>query len=300
MLKTLTTAAAASALSLAIAPSIAMAETELSLATIAPEGTPWYAFMEEWANNVAEASNGELKITIFPSAQLGNEWEVWTKVVRGRIDIGVFTGAVMAEKIPEISLMSTPFLFDSEETIYCVYDNELGDEFAAMLEEHAKFIAWAETGWANIYAQDDLSDVADAEGYKTRVAPHAMSRLLWSSAGANGVEVPYADTPAALQTGLVRSGESTAIAYVAFGLTEVAPHYMLTRHMHQAGSILMSNKAWGQLSAEEQQIMMDSVPDVNGLRAGLNGLDQFMLGRYAEAGGPVHEFAGLVLFNTGF
>jgi TRAP-type C4-dicarboxylate transport system substrate-binding protein len=289
MLKTLTKVAAAAALSLAFAPGIAAAKTELKLATIAPEGTPWYAFMDEWAKNVAEASNGEMEITIFPSAQLGNEWEVWTKVVRGRVDIGVFSGAVMAEKVPPLSLMSTPFLFDSEQTIYCVYDTQLKDEFTAMLEEHAKVISWAETGWAHIYAKDDLSDVAAAEGYKTRVAPHAMSRLLWSSAGANGVEIPYADTPAALQTGLVRSGESTAIAYVAFGLTKVAPHYMLTRHMHQAGSLLMGKKTWAKLSEEEQRILVDSVPDVNGLRAGVNGIEKFMLGKYTEAGGPVHE-----------
>ncbi|MGB1215694.1 MAG: TRAP transporter substrate-binding protein [Pikeienuella sp.] len=265
------------------------AKTELKLATLAPEGTPWYAYMDEWAKNVSAASNGEMEILIFPSAQLGNEWETWSKVAKGRIDIGVFSAAVMSEKVPPISLMSTPFLFDSEQTVYCMYDTELRDEFTAMLEEDFKVIEWAENGWAHVYAKDDLSDVSAAEGYKTRVAPHGMSRTLWSSVGANGVEVPFADTPAALQTGLIRSGEATPISYVAFGLNKVAPHFMLTKHMHQAGSLLMGKKTWAKLSEDEQRILIESVPDVNGLRKGIMGMEQYMIGKYKEAGGLLHE-----------
>ena len=266
----------------------AVAKTELKLATLAPEGTPWYTWVAKWRDNVAAASNGEMELVIFPSAQLGNEWETWTKVQRGRIDIGVFSAAVMAEKVPPISLMSTPFLFDKKETIYCVYDTEMRDTFTALLEQDFKVIEWAETGWAQIYAQDDLSNVADAKGYKARVAPHAMSRTLWSAAQADAVEIPFADTPAALQTGLVRSGEATAISFVAFGLMKVAPHMMLTQHMHQAGSLLMGKKTWGKLSKEEQKILVEAVPDLAELRTGIDQMEQFMIGKAKEVGAFVH------------
>lgn len=269
----------------------AAAKTELKLATLAPEGTPWYDWVAKWRDNVASASNGELELVIFPSAQLGNEWETWTKVQRGRIDIGVFTAAVMAEKIPPISLMSTPFLFDKKETIYCVYDTEMRDTFTELLEQDFKVIEWAETGWAQIYAQDDLSDVADAQGYKARVAPHAMSKALWSSAGAEAVEIPFADTPAALQTGLVRSGEATAISFVAFGLMKVAPHMMLTQHMHQAGSLLMGKKTWNKLSEQEQKILVEAVPDIDELRVGISQMEQFMISKAQEAGAFVHQLS---------
>jgi TRAP-type C4-dicarboxylate transport system substrate-binding protein len=33
------------------------AKTELKLATLAPEGTPWYAWLAEWRDKVAKASN---------------------------------------------------------------------------------------------------------------------------------------------------------------------------------------------------------------------------------------------------
>ena len=283
---------AASAIALSIVASAAAAQTVIKVATLAPPNTPWTAHLEAWKANVAEASGGEIEIQIFPSAQLGNEFEVYKQVQRGRIDAGAFSGAVISDNIPEISLMSTPFLFRDAATIDCVYDQQLGDEFAALIEEDGmKFLQWQETGWVYIYAQDDLSDVADAESYKIRVSPTPISRMLWDSVGAAGVEIPYAETPAALQTGLVRGGESAAISFVAFGLGKVAPHFMRTAQYHMAGAISISNKRWNSLSAEQQQILVDGLPPVQGMRDTLRATSEFLLGKYVEAGGPVHDLS---------
>lgn len=283
---------AASAIALSIAASTAAAQTIIKVATLAPPNTPWTAHLEAWKASVAEASGGEIEIQIFPSAQLGNEFEVYKQVQRGRIDAGAFSGAVISDNIPEISLMSTPFLFRDAATIDCVYDQQLGDEFAALIEEDGmKFLQWQETGWVYIYAQDDLSDVADAEGYKIRVSPTPISRMLWDSVGAAGVEIPYAEVPAALQTGLVRGGESAAISFVAFGLGKVAPHFMKTAQYHMAGAITISNKKWNSLSEEQQQILVDALPPVQNMRDTLRATSEFLLGKYAEAGGPVHDLS---------
>ena len=283
---------AASAIALSIMTNGAAAQTIIKVATLAPPNTPWTAHLETWKANVAEASGGEIEIQIFPSAQLGNEFEVFRQVQRGRIDSGAFSGAVIAENIPEISLMSTPFLFRDAATIDCIYDQQLGDEFAALIEaKDMKFLQWQETGWVSIYAQDDLSDVANAEGYKIRVSPTPISRMLWNSVGAAGTEIPYAETPAALQTGLVRGGESAAISFVAFGLGKVAPHFMRTEQYHMAGAITVSNKMWNSLSEEQQNILVEGLPPVQGMRDTLRATSEFLLGKYVEGGGPVHELS---------
>ncbi|HGG64863.1 MAG TPA: TRAP transporter substrate-binding protein [Rhodobacteraceae bacterium] len=283
---------AASAIALTVAANAAVAKTVIKVATLAPPNTPWTAHLETWKDNVAKASGGDIDIQIFPSAQLGNEFEVFKQVQRGRIDVGAFSGAVIADNIPEISLMSTPFLFKDAATIDCVYDQKLGDQFSALIDAKGmKFLQWQETGWVYIYAQDDLSDVAAAEGYKIRVSPTPISRMLWNSVGAAGVEIPYAETPAALQTGLVRGGESAAISFVAFGLGKVAPHFMRTEQYHMAGAITISNKKWDSLSAEQQKILVDGLPPVQGMRDTLRQTSEYLLGKYAEAGGPIHELS---------
>ncbi len=275
----------------AVAATPVAAKTELKVATLAPEGTPWFDWIAKWKENVEAASNGELELTIYPSAQLGNEFDVWNKVARGRIDIGFFSAAPMTENVPATALMSTPFLFENSETVYCVWDTKLRGDFEALLTDKFHVLNWGENGWVQLYGQDDLSNVEDVKGYKIRVAPHAMSRTLMGSAGANGIEIPYADTPAALQTGLVKVGESVGVSYVAFGVNKVAPHLTMTYHSHQAGVVLMGNKTWGKLTPELQEILTDAAPDINTLRQGIAGMDAYLIGKHEEAGGGVHRLS---------
>ncbi len=229
--------------------SFAKSKIVIKVTTIAPPKTPWVTHLEKWRDNLLKATNGEIEVKIFPGGQMGNEFDTIKMARRGRIDAVGSSGAGVADLIPEFSLMSTPFLFDKVETIDCIYDKELNGLFRSMVEEKKlKVLQWQETGWVYIYAKENLSDPDTAKGYKIRVAPHAMSRTLWSAVSANGIELPYVETPSALQTGMVRGGESSAIGYIAFGLTKVAPHFMKTRHFHQAGAIMINAKQWKQFS----------------------------------------------------
>ncbi len=267
-----------------------LAKTVIKVATIAPKGTPWVTHLEKWRENLLAATNGDIEIKVFPGGQLGTELDTLKMVMRGRLSAAGVAGAPLCEMFPEFSLMSTPFLFDSTKTIDCIYDGKLGEVFAGLLaKKNLKKIQWQETGWVYVYAKDDLSDPAAAKGYKIRVAPHPMSRILWSSVGANGIELPYIETPSALQTGMVRGGESAAISYFAFGLAKVAPHLMLTREFHQAGAIVMNLKQWNQFSEKQQKAIMDALPDINKMRATLRGLSRKLIEKYKAGGGPVHE-----------
>ena len=181
-------------------------------------------------------------------------------------------------------------MFDKTETIDCVYDGEMGASLKALFsEKKVELLQWGETGWVHVYAQDDLSDVAQADGYKARVAPHDMSRMLWASVGANATELPYAETPAALQTGLVKAGESAEVSYVAFGLGKIAPHLMMTHHLHQAGGIVISQRTLDKLTPEQQQILYDGMPSITEMRSSIRQMGTALVGQYESAGGPVHR-----------
>lgn len=267
----------------------AAAGVEIKLASIAPAGTPWIDHLETWSAQVSEASRGEINIVVFPSGQLGNEFDVLRQVQRGRIDAASVSGGALSALVPELSLMSTPFLYDKTETIDCVYDGPMGETFAGLVADKSlELLQWGETGWVHIYAQDDLSDVADAKGYKARVAPHDMSRLVWNSAGANGTELPYSETPAALQTGLVKAGESAEVSYVAFGLGKVAPHLMMTYHMHQAGGLVIGQRTMAKLTPEQQAILRDNLPPQQAARESIRTMGEVLVGKYKDGGGPVH------------
>ena len=262
----------------------------LKIASIAPEKTPWVNSLEKWKNNTHEASKGEIEIKLFHSGQLGNEFDVLKQVRRGRISGAGFSAAPFSESFPELALMATPYLFEDIKIHDCIYDTVLNKEFDALLEKKdLKVLQWLDAGTVHVYAKDDLSDPTSARGYKVRVALHPISRLLWTSLSANGVELPYIETPPALQTGMVRGGESAALSYFGYGLNKVAPHLMLTGHYYQAGAIVLSLKVWNKLSPDHQKALVDALPGANESRTAVRGASKFLIENYKEAGGPVHE-----------
>lgn len=278
------------ALCLSTAP--ALAQTELKLATIAQAGTPWVDQLEEWKDNLNNLSGGDLTLAIFPGGQLGNEADTFRQSQRGRIDIVGVSGALLAGQVKEVALMSTPFLFDDVDTIDCVYAGPIGDKLTDLIrQKDMELLYWSETGWNNVFAVDDLSDPATVEGYKARVAHHDVSRLLWGSLGANGVELPYLELPSALQTGMVKAGEATGLVYFAFGFDKVAPHFVQTKHSHYAGALLISQRSLGQLTPAQQQMLRDSVPDTAELRATVRAAEKILIQNYAENDGPVHDLS---------
>ena len=179
----------------------------IKLATIAPPKTPWVTHLEKWRDNLLKSTNGEIEIKLYTAGQMGTELDTIKMVRRGRITVVAASGGVLAELVPELSLMSTPFLFDKVETIDCIYDREVDKEFRELIrEKNLEVLQWAETGWVYAYAKDNLSNPEMVKEYKIRVSTNPMSRLLWSAMGANGIELPYIETPSALQTGMVKGG----------------------------------------------------------------------------------------------
>ncbi len=281
---------ATSALALGVSAFAASANTELRLATMAPPQTPWMDLLESWADNVAENSGGELTVSIYHSGQLGNEFDTARQTQRGRIDIVNMSGSALTELVPAIALMSTPFMFDSDEVLDCVYDGPFGDQLIEQIEAQGfTFLQWGETGWIYLAAQDDLTDVANAEGYRVRVAPHPISRLVWNSVGAQGVEVHFAEAPAALQTGMIRGSEAAGLSMLGFGLHQSAPHIHELRHNHQAGAMLLSDRTAARLSDEELQILRDSLLPIEEVRQGVRAVVDGAMAQYADAGGPFHQ-----------
>ena len=56
---------------------------EMMVGHAQPEGNPRYVSMEKFAADVAEKTNGHVKVTVFGNGQLGTEKEMLEQVVAG-------------------------------------------------------------------------------------------------------------------------------------------------------------------------------------------------------------------------
>lgn len=281
---------AVTGLAMALASVSSHAVTEIKYASAAPANTPWVKHSESIRDAVSANSNGEIQISLFNGGQLGDEITVIKQVARGRIGFGGFSMTAVATMVPEMALMGVPYMWDSYEQLDCAMDQHLAPVFSPLFEKKGlKLIQWNELGWTNTLAKKPMLTPSDFDGYKLRAAPAKYSASFMDGIGAIGVVLPFAETPAALQTGMVDGATLSSVSFVAAGFGKLAPHFTLSRHSHQSGAMLMSTKVWDSLGAEGQAQFDQSLAPVASLRAQVRGMAAFLLNKYKEAGGPVYE-----------
>lgn len=273
----------------AIAAPSAFADTvTLKLATIAPAKSVWKVMVDQYAQRVAELSNGELVVDIYPGGQLGNMSDSMSKVLRGRIDIWAGPSPVMAALKPAVSTLMLPYQFESKAELGCVMP-KLYDQTRNLFADKGEFLAFLPAGSNNITNIRSVRVPADIAGTKMRTSPQPLSNILMQSYGANAVPMNPVETTSALSTGLVSGGDSGLAFWMATGQFKTAKHFLLTEHYHNVAGMLVGPKSWAKLSAEHQQALTDAtdVLAFGKLQKMLDGFESKVSAIVTEAGASI-------------
>ena len=203
-------------------------------------GRRWVRFEQ----NIKDTLGDRVTLTMLTGGQVGNEDNMLSSLRRGRVQMGIISIGALSALVPELSILSAPFLFESNEEADFVMDDSLFEPYADLLADRGlTLIKWEDGGWHNIYARHPLTTPDDFRNYRLRSSATDATRLFLSAFGADVVVLDFGDIVAALETGLVDGGVTTSVIYRVAGLFEEAPHYTLTRHAFSPGA-LIANKAW--------------------------------------------------------
>lgn len=262
---------------------------ELRSAGAAPEASPWGQIYNAFTAKVAELSGGSLTIKHFHASQLGDEQTTIRQIARGRLDMGAFSNTASSLLVPEFGLLASPFAFDDLEQADCVADNHLIGTFGEKFDAAGVHpIAWFEVGQQIIFASEPVVSPADLAGVKIRTAPTKTDTLFMDAAGGSAVPLGTTDTMPALKTGNVTAATWPAVYGMAVGYHKVATHVTPTNHVHQIGSVVVSNKTWNTLSAEEQGWLNEAAVILKGLRKAIRGAEIALLEKIKGDGATVH------------
>lgn len=162
----------------------------------------------------------------------------------GRIQVASLTLAEVAEAVPEVGLLSAPYLFDSQEEADYVLDEFLLEPFRRLLAERdLRLLQWVDLGWAHLYAREPMFEPGQAAGTRLAAMPSLASRAFVESLSAEVVPVPVGGLRSGLETGAIDGGVATVAVYATQGLASEAPHYTLTGHAPEVG-MLVAHRPW--------------------------------------------------------
>ena len=194
--------------------------------------------------------------------------------------------------MPEISLLSIPFLFKDQKEQDCVYDNHLTKLTQDMfLRKGVVMLSWSEVGVADIIGKKPYISPDDLKGLKARSAPNKVAAFMWSQFGANPNPLPVTEWNSAFQTGLIDVADSAPTFYFFSGLAKLAPVVTMTQHTDQGGVVLVNKEAYDKLSAEHKAALTGTATTTPAtvLRAEVRGFEGKIREMHKAAGGTIVE-----------
>jgi TRAP-type C4-dicarboxylate transport system substrate-binding protein len=177
---------------------------------------------------IAEKSGGRLQIRVFHSRQLGEEKETIEQTRAGAIDLNRTNVALIGTFVPAMNVLAMPFLFRSNEYLQKVLDGPIGNEILGSFEPY---------------------------GFVGRTFYDSGARSIY---GAEPVELPYGQVLTGLATKLIDGAENNWPSFVTTDHYKYAGYYTLTEHTMSPEVLVMSQKAWQSLSAEDRSIFRDA------------------------------------------
>ncbi|MCK5378444.1 MAG: TRAP transporter substrate-binding protein DctP, partial [Acidobacteria bacterium] len=93
---------------------------QLKIATLAPDGSFWMTEMRQGAEDIEKATDGRVKLRIYPGGTMGNDQAVLRKMRIGQLHGGMMTGQSLAEVTSDLQLYGLPFLFKSYDEVDAV------------------------------------------------------------------------------------------------------------------------------------------------------------------------------------
>ncbi|MEM9630802.1 MAG: TRAP transporter substrate-binding protein [Pseudomonadota bacterium] len=221
------------------------------------------AAAELFAEKVAEYTDGRYEVQVYPSGQLANDPKAIELLQLGGIDFTVSATGSYATHLPTLNLTAMPFLVDSYEQGWELYDNSewLQGEFQKLPEKGFRVLSTWEAGFRSFTTNEPLTSPEDAQSMKMRVFPNDMIRWSMEAIGFQTVVMPITDVYLSIQQGIVNGQENPVDTIKSLRFYEVAPNITLTRHVYSPLPLTVAEKTWQSFSDEDKEAVLKAAAE---------------------------------------
>jgi len=242
---------------------VAGAALEIKFAHVVNEKDAFHLAAEKFKELVEKESKGQLSVTLFPNAKLGDERTLLERMKMGIVDAGIITSGPIINFVPAFGAIDLPFLFRDPEHAYKVLDGPIGQKLLADMESQGwKGLAHAERGFRNLTnSKRRVTTPGDAKGLKIRVMQNPVYVDSFKALGTNAVPMAWTEVLTALQQGTVDGQENPLNVIVSFKLYETQKYLTITRHAYAPAPIIMSLATWKKLTPEQQTLVKKAAQD---------------------------------------
>jgi tripartite ATP-independent transporter DctP family solute receptor len=247
-------------------PAIAGAQTyksEYKLSVVGNRPIPLSEGAFIWADLINERSQGRINVKVYPGSQLvgGDQTRELVAMRQGVVDLAVHSSINIAPQVRDWFLFQLPFLMPSYTAIDAVLASDVGAHLVRTLDTRdVVALAWGENGFREISnSKRDIRAPADLRGLKIRYAAGAIFQDIYTTMGANPVQMSFADLQPALTTGAVDGQENPINLFLAFKMDTLAQKHMTVwNYVNDPIVFTVAKPIWNTFSPADRELLRET------------------------------------------
>ncbi|MGR3497738.1 MAG: TRAP transporter substrate-binding protein [Limimaricola soesokkakensis] len=261
-----------------------------------PAGNPNFALQSEWAESVAEMSDGRISVEMLPVESIVAHNETQDAIAAGILDGHITDTSYFSGKDAAFGLIANPVgAWSDPQQMFDFMENGGAELMNELVEPYGlHFIGATTPGLEAFVSKVPLEGVEDLKGLKLR-APEGLVQQVFAAAGAAPVNLPGSEVFTSLDKGVIDAADYTVFSTnQAQGMHDVAPHPVYPGfHSMPLVEVSMNKSKWEELPDDLKQIMEESVKQfAQNQVASLNAADEAAV-EEAKASGDitVHDWS---------
>ncbi|RUR31986.1 C4-dicarboxylate ABC transporter substrate-binding protein [Vreelandella andesensis] len=212
---------------------------------------------KQFAEDVAEATNGDLTITVHSGGSLVSHGEIKPSVRRGTIDVGEVFLSILSNDDPIFEVDTLPGVAGSYENAYALWEATkpmITELFAyeGMVPLYA--VAWPAQG---IYTSEPLTDPDQFDGLRVR-APNINTQRFVDNLGGSPTETEESDIPTAFSTGRVDAMITSSSTGNSMAAWDYVTDYTDANLWLPKNIVFMSQRSFDRLDESTQDALMEA------------------------------------------
>jgi TRAP-type transport system periplasmic protein len=213
--------------------------------------------VKQFAEDVAEATDGELTINVHSGGSLVAHGEIKPSVRRGTIEAGEVFLSVLSNDDPIFEVDTLPGVAGSYEEAFALWEATkpvIAEVFAnqGMMPLYA--VAWPSQG---IYTDFELNDPEQFEGLRVR-APNINTQRFVDNLGGNPTETEESDIPTAFSTGRVDAMITSTSTGNSMTAWDYVSHYTDANLWLPKNIVFINQRAFDRLDEATQEALLDA------------------------------------------
>ena len=241
-----------------------MSPSTLRIGGYGPEKSAHGAGLAAFRDYVVSATDGELEIDVTWNIMDDGRpnTDLFDLVESGEMFLCYFSSSYLGDRVNELDVLETPFLFADLDSAHHSLDGPLGERLRQAVRDRTGFeaLGFWDNGFRHMTNRlHPIHTPEDCRGMTVRVQPNAIHEELISCWGAEPMAVELSEGVSLISSGTVDAQENPLANTVAYGVHQVHPYVTMTGHLYGARGLFANRDVYESLPVDLRDVVDSGV-----------------------------------------